>query len=105
MPDEGQILALRTWYPEDHEQHWSLVPSIMGVAGEAGELIDELKKQMFKPDYPQDIEKLREELVDLWYYVRIVAYQLGMTTDAMTSRSADKLLRGKHGWKDNGDGD
>ena len=101
--DEHQEAALRTWYPAGHLLHDDLLPSIIGVASEAGELLDELKKIMYKPGYHRNNnDKLIAELVDVWYYLRIVAYQLGITTDDMTRLSAEKLHGGKHGWVDNG---
>lgn len=102
-PDEHQRAALRTWYKDTDILHYSPLPAVLGLVGEAGELADEFKKQTYKPGYQLDPERLREELVDVWYYVRILAYQLGMDTDEMTRRSAEKLHGGKHGWEDNGD--
>ena len=104
-PDRHQQLALRTWYPRAHKLHEDMLPSIMGIAGESGELLDKLKKIMFKPGYDsiERNDELREELVDVWYYVRVLAYQLGMDIDEMTRRSAEKLLGGRHGWEDHGE--
>ena len=102
-PDKHQTSALRTWYQKAHILHWDKLPAILGLVGEAGELADEIKKTKYKQGYELDLDRMREELVDVWYYVRILAYQLGMDTDEMTRRSAEKLHGGKHGWEDNGD--
>ena len=102
--DRHQRAALRTWYQPAHVLHWDKLPAILGLVGEAGELADEIKKAKYKPGYATDIERMRGELVDVWYYVRILAYQLGMDTDEMTERSAAKLHGGKHGWEDHGEG-
>jgi hypothetical protein len=68
-------LARRTWYPVDHEHHFNLEPSLLGLAGEAGEMIDLLKKERFKNGYKTN-HKWLNELGDFWYYLRIVSYQV-----------------------------
>jgi hypothetical protein len=34
-PDTIQQRALETWYYKDHELHQNLLPSVMGISGEA----------------------------------------------------------------------
>ncbi len=98
--------ALKTWYPPDHFLHNDPLHPAIGLAGEAGELLDLYKKERFKegfswwdcvhcnrsqPDhhthsvqgllchgvYPPVIytSKILDEFGDLWYYLRILAYQ------------------------------
>lgn len=106
-------LALLTWYAADDPRHKELIHPAIALAGECGELLDLLKKEMFKPDvswsdckickHPADIHYgnkcdsptlkiggkliatcdcpnyesvLKDELGDLWYYIRILAYIL-----------------------------
>lgn len=96
--------ALKTWYDKDHSLHFDPLHPAIGLAGEAGELLDLLKKEMFKDgvswwdcvhcnEKHKDAWTLRsdkiitevicenytpkilDELGDLWFYIRILAYQ------------------------------
>jgi hypothetical protein len=53
-----------------------LEPGLMGLAGECGELIDLHKKAKFKLGFELTREMELDELGDIWYYLRIVAYQI-----------------------------
>jgi hypothetical protein len=46
--------------------------------GEWGELLDDYMKYLYKPGYVFEPE---DELGDIWYYVRILAYQKSYTPD------------------------
>ena len=76
--DRHTELALRTWYPKDHPLHKDLRPAIMGLLGEAGEIVDLVKKYTYKYEKPVDRDKLLEELGDYWYYLRIALYICGL---------------------------
>ncbi len=80
-------LVLKTWYPEDHPLHYDLHHPMGKLVGEWGELLDDYMKHLYKPGYQW--EPLNE-LVDIWYYLRILAYQVDTT---LTSAS---LLSYKH---------
>jgi NTP pyrophosphatase (non-canonical NTP hydrolase) len=71
--DTIQQRALETWYAPDHELHYDLLPSVMGLAGESGELLD------------------LEELGDVLYYVAILAHQLDITLDELSRLNHAKL--------------
>lgn len=43
--------ALKTWYPVDHPLHLDPKHPVLALAGEAGELLDLLKKDLFKPNF------------------------------------------------------
>ena len=68
-------LALRTWYPQDNPLHLDSEPALAGLVGEAGEIVDLLKKSKYKYQQPVDRDKFLAECGDFWYYLRIVAYQ------------------------------
>lgn len=70
--DEAIELALRTWYPEGHELRLNPHHPTGKLLGEWGELLDDYMKSLYKPDYKFDSVN---ELGDIWYYVRILAYQ------------------------------
>jgi len=72
MNDKGIQKVLRTWYPKDHPLHYDLHHPLGKLVGEWGELLDDYMKHLYKPGYKW---KPLGELVDIWYYIRILAYQ------------------------------
>lgn len=70
-------LALRTWYPKDHELHKAANPAVLGLIGEAGEIAELVKKAIYKYKKPIDRDLLLAECGDYWYYLRILVYQNG----------------------------
>lgn len=98
--------CLKTWYPPDHSLHNDPLHPAIGLAGEAGELLNLYKKEKFKDGFSwwdcvhcgrQEKEhfvggnrceyftrskkytpKILDELGDAWYYIRILAYQQGV---------------------------
>jgi NTP pyrophosphatase (non-canonical NTP hydrolase) len=91
MPDQIQRRALETWYEPGHELHFSLLPSVMGLAGETGELIDLVKKIHFKPGYNLGGEGLLDELGDVLFYLSIIAHQCNITLDELSQLNHHKL--------------
>jgi NTP pyrophosphatase (non-canonical NTP hydrolase) len=91
QPDNIQWRALDTWYDHGHELELNLQPSIMGLAGEAGELLDLLKKDLFKPGHSTTKAQYLDELGDCLYYLGIIAYQLGYTLDELSQMNHAKL--------------
>jgi hypothetical protein len=65
-------LALLTWYPLDHHLHLNPRPPLGKLLGEWGELHDDYFKGLYKPGY---IFEPKNELGDIWYYLRILSYQ------------------------------
>ncbi len=65
-------IALRTWYPKDDDLHFNPHHPLGKLLGEWGELLDDYMKGIYKPDY---IFEPLDELGDIWYYSRILAYQ------------------------------
>jgi hypothetical protein len=70
--NEAVELALKTWYPKDHELHSNPHHPLGKLLGEWGELLDDYMKSLYKPGY--EFEPL-DELGDIWYYLRILCYQ------------------------------
>lgn len=95
--------ALLTWYPKDHPLHLDPLHPAIKLAGEAGELLDLYGKERFKPQFTWwqckncgeasewdcrcDKETLfytplvLDEIGDIWYYIRILAYQADVKLD------------------------
>ncbi len=70
--DKAIELALRTWYPKGHSLHLDHRHPL-GKLAEWGEFQDDYMKMLFKPGYEWD---WIDELGDVWYYIRILMYQL-----------------------------
>lgn len=70
----------------------------LGIAGEAGEVADEIKKVLFHMK-DRDPVKIANEVGDvLWYADRVLA-QFGLTmSDAMTANVAKLRARYPEGW-------
>ncbi len=71
-------LALKTWPPKNHPLHYELHHPLGKLVGEWGELLDDYMKHLYKPGYGKlagiPFKPLRE-LIDVWYYIRILSYQ------------------------------
>lgn len=97
-PDAIQERALKTWYPEGHDLHRHPLHPTIALAGEAGELLNLLKKHRFKPGFTATWDDVVDELGDCLYYLAILAYQNGLTLDELSRLNRDKLRDGSHGW-------
>lgn len=63
-----------------------------GLATEAGEFIDMLKKHIF---YGKELDKVNliEELGDLYWYINVAQDVLGVTTEDVQERNNAKLMK------------
>ncbi len=79
-------LALRTWRPKEHSLHYDLHHPLGKLVGEWGELLDDYMKWQYKPGYGKlaglPFEPLNE-LIDIWYYIRILSYQTNVSLKAL----------------------
>jgi NTP pyrophosphatase (non-canonical NTP hydrolase) len=98
MPDTFQQRALSTWHSNGFPAHLQRDHAILGLVGEAGELADLHKKDVFKPGHESSKQERIDELGDVLYYVAILAHLDGITLDAVSMYNAAKLSDG-HGWK------
>ena len=88
--DEYQRFAARTIgvrTPADQLSNMAL-----GLAGEAGETADMLKKHLFHGK-PLDADELIKELGDVMWYVAGMATAIGATLDDVAQRNVDKLRK------------
>lgn len=64
----------------------------LGVCGEAGELADAIKReQVYKK--PADVENIREELGDLFFYLHATMQMYDLTEQDVLQGNTDKLCR------------
>jgi len=97
MPDKIQQRALRTWHTSAMPANLQRDHAILGLAGEAGEVADLHKKDVFKPGHESTRAQRLDELGDVLYYVAILAHLDDCTIEQLSQMNADKLADG-HGW-------
>ena len=89
--NEYQALAQRT-SRKDISKDDHLFNGILGLAGEAGECADLVKKQCF-----QDGRAIRNDLIDelgdVMWYVAETAAALGVTMEEVAQHNVDKLRK------------
>lgn len=73
-----------------------ILNGVMGLAGEAGECVDLVKKERFQ-GHELNKEKLIEELGDVLWYVAETASGLGISLDEVAQKNLDKLHKRYHG--------
>lgn len=91
--DEYQKQALttahNTYEPLMEKTIWA-----MGVAGEAGEVIEKWKKIVAYKDgkvSPEDRDELAKELGDVVWYIAVLAHSLDLSLDDIMARNVAKL--------------
>ena len=86
-----QLRALRTQRPDLTERQ-RLVQSALGLAGEAGEFADLVKKIEFHGHSPF-VSDLTSELGDVLWYLAAACDALGVDLDAVAEQNLAKLER------------
>jgi NTP pyrophosphatase (non-canonical NTP hydrolase) len=70
----------------------NLAHAAMGIAGEAGELLDAIKKH-WAYGKPLDIENVIEELGDLEFYMQALRIQIGVPRSFIIDKNVAKLSK------------
>ena len=65
---------------------------VMGLCGEAGEVIDIVKKHLFHL-HPLDADKLKDELGDVAWYLALTSHALGLTLEEVLEHNIEKLKK------------
>ena len=77
-----------------------LLMGCLGLAGEAGELLDLIKKWIFHGK-PLDEEHAKKELGDVMWYVAEISHSFGWSLDEVMEMNIDKLkARYPHGFSE-----
>ena len=91
--DEYQQQALSTALtnpdPTLDKNHW-----VLGIAGEAGEVVEKWKKIIAYRDgkiTQEDLGELAKELGDIVWYVAVLSHSLGLSFDAIMQSNVEKL--------------
>ena len=91
--DEYQKIALTTAVPNDDPLMQKTIWA-MGVAGEAGEVIEKWKKIVAYKDGEIDAKALKElskEIADVVWYCAVFADSLGLSFDNIMKTNVEKL--------------
>lgn len=70
----------------------NLLHCILGISGEAGELVDAVKKH-WAYNKPLDYENMLEEMGDLFFYFQGLMNLFGIDLDTLIRLNQDKLLK------------
>lgn len=99
MPPRSMTLAeaheamLRfAWPGHRDDPATALTLGALGIAGEAGEVTDLIKKWLYH-DKPRDREALLREVGDVLFYAALVCHAVGATLDDAAAAELDKLAR------------
>lgn len=89
--DEYQTESMRTKGKLDGT--WdALASAALGLAGEAGEVADQVKKHIFH-QHPLDLEELGKEIGDVLWYVALLLDTTGLKMDDILQANIEKLKR------------
>lgn len=64
----------------------------MGMVGELGEFVDEIKKQLYH-GHPRDRDHEKEELGDIFWYLFMLCKERGLDPDEIARKNIEKLWR------------
>lgn len=71
---------------------YDLLHATLGIAGEAGEIVDAVKKHVIY-DKPLDIVNIREEIGDVMWYIALMCRTLDMSLEDLFQENIDKLAK------------
>lgn len=69
-----------------------LINAAFSLAGEAGELVDAIKKHLFYGK-ALDLDNVKEELGDMLFYINMAANALGVTVEDLQKLNYEKLIK------------
>ncbi|MBS4195354.1 nucleoside triphosphate pyrophosphohydrolase family protein [Lederbergia citri] len=86
--NEYQRISTRSANPHKHE----LINYGLGIAGEAGEVADLIKKSMFH-GHNVDKDEIKKELGDVMWYLSQIARLAGLTLEEIAEANIEKLKK------------
>ena len=63
----------------------------LGLAGETGEVVDHIKKFLYHPGFRLDVDAVREELGDLFWYLTVLMDEFDTTLEDVMLENTQKL--------------
>lgn len=90
--NDYQRAALRTATvdQEDKAEPMGLARDALGIAGEAGEVADLVKKHIGH-GHVLDVDKVKKELGDVLWYVAVLSERIGCTLEDVAKANVEKL--------------
>lgn len=88
-----QKLALRTANIEGKTQEKIVLNALVGLSGELGEVSDVIKKVYFQEHPVGELQKVKEELGDLMWYVALLATALEIDLNDVIEDNIEKLKK------------
>lgn len=89
--NDYQSRALQTAvYPD----HFRTIYPVLGLAGEAGEVADLVKKAIRDDEgvfTPERLQKAKLELGDVFWYLAVASHDLGFTLEEIAQANIEKL--------------
>ncbi len=89
--NQYQTDCLRTWR-RDRPYYAQRINAALGLAGEAGEVADLIKKVEFH-GHTLDVADVTEELGDVLYYVAAMAHAFGLKLEDIAEVNIEKLKK------------
>ncbi len=83
--------VVELWNKELNKEQ-TLIAASMGLAGETGEFVDQIKKHVFHK-HELNREKAILELSDVLYYAEILMNELGVTRSEVEAKNLEKLYK------------
>lgn len=93
LAKDGATIAKEIDGQDAHLMHMAI-----GVSGEAGELLDAIKKKVIYRK-PLDMENILEELGDIEFYLEGIRQGLGITREDCLAANIEKLGKRYNGMK------
>jgi NTP pyrophosphatase (non-canonical NTP hydrolase) len=69
-----------------------MLHAVLGISGEAGELLDAIKKTAIY-EKPLDVQNIVEELGDLEFYMEMMRQAIGVSRDVIVNYNINKLQK------------
>lgn len=91
-PEGYQIHARRTINEKAKDQNYAILNGALGLCGEAGEVADIVKKNIFQ-GHPLDTEKIAYELGDVLWYISLLCDGIGYPLEEVMEMNIDKLRK------------
>lgn len=89
-PDDYVALAMRTIPPGSSAERM-ILNGALGLAGEAGEVADYVKKHIFH-NHPFDKDSITDELGDILWYIALFCYALDESLESILKKNIAKLV-------------
>jgi NTP pyrophosphatase (non-canonical NTP hydrolase) len=74
------------------DQKELLILTAFGIAGEAGEVVDTVKKVLYHA-HELDVSNLSKEVGDLLWYMTLLCETVGLTLDDVMQKNVEKLRK------------